>query len=116
MVGNKLLNIYIAGTEYLRRRGMQFVTKLGENSGMFFIFPFPNRYQMWNQKVEIDLDLAFVDRYYSIRELYKLPAQGSNTPTIIKATQNTLFAIEANYGWFKKNGIKIGDAIRIIEI
>lgn len=116
-IGNKKLDIYVADTFYLRRRGLRYIDKLENDKGMFFIFSEPETPIMTNFKLNFPLDVAFIDGRYFIRDIKEIPEfRMGESPVHVKGKMQTIFAIEVNQGWFKKNGIRIGDKIEIIQL
>ena len=58
-------------------------------------------------KADIPLSVAFVDKSARIIAIRKMPAPRSNA--IVTPPKGTVWAIEANQGWFRTNGVQVGD-------
>ena len=58
----------------------------------------------------VPLDLAYITVDGSIVDIKQLQPHDLNS---VVSSQEVLFALEMNQGWFAKNGIKVGDKISI---
>lgn len=111
-IGKDTIHTVVAESFYERSRGLMFRTSLSPDSGMFFVFDKPETLYFWMKNTLIPLDIAFIDSNFVIVDI----KHGvSNDTTIIQSTKPCMYALEVNFGYFKKHGIKIGDTIRIIK-
>lgn len=60
----------------------------------------------------IPLDIAFLDRKMQIIQLRRMPEPGSQA--LVTPPKGTVYAIEANAGWFKVNDVREGDVANMI--
>lgn len=107
-----------ASTPEERSLGLMGIRSLGENEGMTFNYPKPQRIGIWMYKCYIDLSVAFLDENKVIREIHDLKAY----PTIsdphffeqksVTSSFDATYVLEMNVGWFAKRGIKPGDKAR----
>jgi len=98
----------VANTEESRRQGLMFRERLGENSGMVFLYPVTEITAMWMRNTRIPLSVAFIDgggRILNIEDMTPLSedAHASRGPAA--------YALEVNRGWFARRGIKAGDRV-----
>jgi hypothetical protein len=108
---------------------------LPENQGMLFHYTPPLCPKLWTFNCYIDLSVAFLDEnqvIFSICNLYAYPERMDpqrpvrnvqdmalypySDPIVqffleksVGANAPTSYVLEMNHGWFKRNGIKIGD-------
>ncbi|MBI4726341.1 DUF192 domain-containing protein [candidate division TA06 bacterium] len=109
-IGRAVLWVEVAEDEASRSKGLMHRRQLPEDEGMLFVFEYPQPLSFWMKNTYLPLDIAFVARDGSILNILKMkpldegPRYASQGPA--------LYAIEANAGWFQKNGIKAGDKVR----
>lgn len=107
-IGNHELRAEVASTEGARRQGLMFRDRLGENTGMIFLYPQAEVTAMWMKNTRIPLSVAFIDgsgRILNIEDMvpFSEDAHSSRGPAA--------YALEVNRGWFSKRGIKAGDRV-----
>ena len=61
-IKNHEIRAELANTEEGRRRGLMFRDRLGDNSGMVFIYPEAGINAMWMKNTRVPLSVAFIDR------------------------------------------------------
>jgi uncharacterized membrane protein (UPF0127 family) len=104
------LEVRVADTPDLHARGLMFVRKMDSNSGMFFIFKYAQKLSFWGENTYIPLDIAFVKENGVIERIDKIIPMSRRTVSSGSACK---YAIEANLGYFERNGIKQGDRVLI---
>ena len=110
-IGKVKVNLEIVATEESREKGLMYRSKLGLYEGMIFVFPFPRETSFWMKNTIIPLDLAYVDENERIVEIKSMPVDDGLTTYPSKVP--ILYAIELNYGWFKKEELEIGTLVRL---
>jgi uncharacterized membrane protein (UPF0127 family) len=109
-VGRVALWVEVAEDEAVRSQGLMYRRQMPEDEGMLFVFEYPQPLSFWMKNTYLPLDIAFVAQDGSIlnilrmKPLDEVPRYLSQGPA--------LYAIEANVGWFQKNGIKAGDKVK----
>jgi uncharacterized membrane protein (UPF0127 family) len=104
-----VLYVDVASTSQTRRRGLMGVEQLPTDQGMAFAWDEPVDSAFWMKDTLIPLSIAFVDeegRVITIRDME--PCTSDPCPTYA-ASGPYVLAIEANMGWFERNGIGVGD-------
>lgn len=104
----KKIKLEVADNPSALARGLMYRDELSENAGMLFKFPMMLTASFWGKDTYIPLDIAFIDRGNRIIDIQSI------VPMSTKAVRsNTLCdkAIEVNAGFFKQNGIKIGQEV-----
>jgi len=109
-IGGARLWAEVAEDEAARSQGLMYRRQMPEDEGMLFVFEYPQPLSFWMRNTLIPLEIAFVagdGRILNILEMKPLdegPRYNSSGPA--------LYAIEANAGWFRNNGIKAGDKVK----
>jgi len=104
----KKLYVEIADTPSKRSSGLMHRKHLSANDGMLFKFSNPSRLSFWMQNTYIPLDIAFLSdngRILQIESMVPL----STRPVFAK--KRCRYALEVNKGWFKTNGVVVGDRV-----
>lgn len=109
-IKDKKLLVEIARTEKEKAHGLMFRTKLAENEGMLFIYEEEEILSFWMKNTFIPLSIAFIDRHGRIIDMKDMEPFSLDTHRSARPAQ---YALEVNKGWFQKNGIKIGDMVKI---
>ena len=105
---NLPLNLEIPSNPRDFNMGLMFREKLGQDSGMLFIFNEVSEKSFHMKNTSIPLDIAFINKDGIIESIKELEPLNSNP---ISSDSEVLYALEVNRGWFEKNNIKIGDKI-----
>ncbi len=97
-----------AQTYEQRARGLMYRKSLCEDCGMLFRFSTPKRASMWMKNTFIPLDVAFIDRNGVITDIKALEPHNLES---VGASEEVIYALEMNQGWFARQNIKVGDQI-----
>jgi len=103
-----MLKVEISDTPDKLEHGLMFRHKLGESNGMIFKFNSPKNLKFWGLNTYIPLDIAFIN---SNNKISKISHISPLSTKMVNSDIPCTIAIEANYDYFKKNRIKIGDSI-----
>ena len=109
-LGEKTIRAELADTAVKREKGLQGRNSLGENEGMLFVFPEPRNLSFWSKDTTLPLSLAFIDDAGVIQEIVPLPPE---TQTPVTSRAPCRYALEMREGWFERNGVAPGDALRM---
>ena len=108
----RYLKVEVAKTPSQLEKGLMFRDKLGEDDGMLFKFSRPQNLRFWGLNTYIPLAIAFVSPEKTIEKIdYISPFSTS----VVESEKECSMAIEANYDFFKKNKVGVGDSISILE-
>lgn len=111
--GTKLaIKLELAKTAKERAKGFMERNNIPEGTGMLFIFEKEERLSFWMKNTPSPLSIAYIDKHKQIKELHDMEAFSLEE---VKSTYSCLYALEVPKGWFKKNGIKVGDTLLIDE-
>ncbi|MGQ9693816.1 MAG: DUF192 domain-containing protein [Thermodesulfobacteriota bacterium] len=109
-IKDKQILVEVARTDKEKARGLMFRSKLAENEGMLFIYEQNEILSFWMKNTFIPLSIAFIDREGTIVDMQDMEPFSLDTHRSARPAQ---YALEVNKGWFQKNGIKVGDAVKI---
>ncbi|MDY6970368.1 MAG: DUF192 domain-containing protein [Spirochaetota bacterium] len=101
-----MIKVEIAETAKSRKLGLMFRNKLNDNEGMLFIFPDEGYQSFWMKNTTLELSIAYINSKGVITKIDKMkPLDTSITYT---SSSLSLYALEVNTGWFRKNNISEG--------
>lgn len=100
------IDIELAENTDERRIGLMFRNTMGENQGMFFIFPYDDMQAFWMKNTILPLDMLFINSKDEIVTIHK-----NTTPfaeTSYPSTSPAQYVLELNAGYVDKLGITEG--------
>lgn len=104
------LLVEIADDAQERTRGLMFRETLPESQGMLFVFEQEARHSFWMKDTTIPLSIAFIGRAGDLVDIQDMEPLDV---TLLSPGAPYLYAVEANRGWFERNGIDIGSTVNI---
>jgi uncharacterized protein len=105
------LKVQIADTPDSLSKGLMFVKEMDHDKGMLFKFPSVIEASFWGKNTYLPLDIAFVDKSNKITDIRHI----APLSTKLVRSNGCIMAIEANAGFFKKNGIQPGHSIEFVS-
>ena len=113
------MTVEVADTPELRTCGLMHRLAMAENHGMLFVFEVDSAGPFWNRNTFIPLTLAWLSADGIIVDLTDMapvsPRDNPQVNTNYAPRAPYRFVIEANQGWFARNGIAIGDRVDLSE-
>ena len=110
-VNQNLYSLEYAQSFEQRAQGLMYRESMCENCGMLFNFRRARMASMWMKNTLIPLDIAFIRGDGTITDIKAMQPHDLSTTN---ASQPVYFAWEVNQGWFAKNGIQVGDTVKIV--
>jgi len=110
MVKEKKIKAEVARTEDEKSRGLMFREKLGPDEGMLFIYEREEFLSFWMKNTPLPLSIAFLDQNGRIVDIQDMEPFNLRTHTSARPAK---YALEMNRNWFQKNGMKVGDVLRM---
>ena len=103
------IDIEIANDMVERAVGLMYRDELGEDQGMFFVFPTEEYQSFWMRNTVLSLDILFVNKNREIVTIHKntIPFSDESYPSTVPS----IYVVEVNAGYTDKYGIKEGDKI-----
>jgi len=105
------LNVEIASSPSQLERGLMFRDKLGQDEGMLFKFDKPQNLKFWGVNTYIPLSIAFLNSDNVIEKISYISPHDSRAVT---SDIDCVAAIEANYDFFTKNKVQVGDRAEVL--
>jgi uncharacterized protein len=93
-----------------RSVGLMSRESLPEDRGMLFVFEQEGQHTFYMRNTLIPLSIAFIEGEGTVIEIEDMEPL---TETLHSADEPYLYTIEANRGWFARNGIAAGSEVRI---
>lgn len=104
------IEVQLATTPAQIAKGLMFTRSLLPDQGMLFVFDGGDTKRcMWMKNTPIALSIAFIAADGRIREIIDAHVN-SNFTLCVDGVQK---ALELNQGWFKANGVHVGDLVEI---
>jgi uncharacterized membrane protein (UPF0127 family) len=107
-IGERKIKVEVVRTEAEKARGLMFRQKLGRDEGMLFVYEKEERLSFWMKNTPIPLSIAFLDKTGMVVDIQDLVPFSLQTRISAFPAQ---YALEVDQGWFKTNGISIGDTV-----
>ncbi len=106
------LKVEVAESPSQHAQGLMFRDKLGMDDGMLFKFKNPQNLRFWGVNTYLPLAIAFVSSDNIIEKIsYISPHDSRSVASDVDCDR----AIEANYDFFSKNNVDVGDKIEVIN-
>ncbi|WP_372997728.1 DUF192 domain-containing protein [Marinobacter sp.] len=108
---------YIADTPELRQRGLQGVPGLPKNHGMLFVYDTiqPSESQFWMYQTPMNLDISYLDSEGQIQSIQQMQACSLDSDSCPRYKAGIPFKAAAEFpqGFYRANGITVGDRISL---
>ena len=94
-------------------KGLMQRERLGEYSGMLFVFPDESQRSFWMKNTLINLDIVFISKgkkIVSIAEAVPCPSKNTKCP-LYKSEVPAQYVVEVNGGFCEEHNIKKGDLV-----
>jgi hypothetical protein len=106
----KALFVEVADSSAERGRGLMLRESLPEGQGMLFVFEQDGQHAFYMRDTLIPLSIAFVKGDGTIVEIEDMEPQ---TEELHSGPEPYRYTVEANQGWFARNGIEAGSQVLI---
>ncbi len=91
-----------------RNHGFMERKTIPDGTGMLFIFERDQILSFWMKNTPHPLSIAYIDSKGKIRDIYDMTPFSLSS---IISTVSVRYALEVPQGWYKKNGITVGDTV-----
>lgn len=109
--------VVVATTTEARRKGLQIVSRLGSDEGMWFVFEAEAERQFWMKDMAFPLDLLFVNSNFEIVSLVEeappcreVDPEQSDCP-VYSSVEPVQYVLEIPAGSVQAQGIRLGDRV-----
>jgi uncharacterized membrane protein (UPF0127 family) len=110
-VGSVSLEAQLAIDSATQSKGLMYREALGENRGMLFISDRPRQQSYWMRNTILPLDIGYFSEDGILREVY--PLFPRDETRVVSRRDDISYALEMNRGWFKENGVLVGDSLNL---
>jgi len=101
-IKSKEFKVAVADTDSSRKKGLSGVKRLGNNKGMLFIFPTPQRVNMVMKSMNFDLDFLFLDKDFEIIQTGSMTKDDTKG---LASTSPVAMVLEVPFGTIDKLGL-----------
>ena len=109
-VKGEKIRVEVVRSEEEKARGLMFRESLGKDDGMLFVYDGEEVLSFWMKNTPIPLSIAFLDQKGKIVDIQDMEPFSLRTHVSALPAR---YALEMNKGWFKRNGIGVGDLVNI---
>ena len=109
-IKGKTIKVEVARTEKEKERGLMFRGRMGKDEGMLFVYEREEMLSFWMKNTRLPLSIAFIDKGGRIVDIQDMEPFNLETHT---SAHPAKYALEMNRGWFAKEGVKVGDSVKI---
>ena len=103
-----IVNAEIAEKAEDRNHGFMERKNIPDGTGMLFVFEKDQILSFWMKNTPHPLSIAYIDSKGKIRDIYDMTPYSLSS---IISTVSVRYALEVPQGWYKKNGITVGDSV-----
>jgi uncharacterized membrane protein (UPF0127 family) len=79
---------------------------------MLFTFPAERKLAFWMKNTRLPLTVGYFDKNKRLIDTYDM--EPMNEKKLYRSSKDSLYALETNQGWFKKNKIKPGCKFELV--
>ena len=105
-IGTNAVTAELAMTFEQVSTGMMWRTNMAEMEGMLFVFGQPRQVAFFMKNTLLPLSCAYIDPEGVILEIYDMKPLDEST--ISSESDQVMYVLEMNQGWFKRHGVKPG--------
>lgn len=108
----KTVKVELAITPQEQQTGFMFRKDIPDGTGMLFIFEKEQLLAFWMKNTPTPLSIAYIDSNGIIKDIFDMQPFSLET---IASTTKARYALEVPQGWFAKEGIEVGDSLKITD-
>jgi uncharacterized membrane protein (UPF0127 family) len=109
--GNEI-SVEIVDTEELRTKGLGGREILEDNTGMFFVFNYSDKYGIWMKDMKFAIDILWIDEDGIIVDI-KENISPETYPEVFYPSVKARYVLEVNEGFVKEKGVGVGETVLI---
>lgn len=112
-IGEQVVKVELASTVESQEKGLSGREKLGENTGMLFVFKDSGIYSFWMKDMKFAIDIIWINEDRNIVFIKKnvLP---STFPETFSPEKKSLYVLELVSGFSEKNNLKEGNFVEFL--
>jgi len=109
-IKGKTIKVEVVRTEKEKEKGLMFRERMGKDEGMLFVYQREEMLSFWMKNTRLPLSIAFIDKDGKIVDIHDMEPFSPETHV---SAYPAKYALEMNRGWFAREGIKVGDLVKI---
>jgi len=110
------IDVELANTTAKRMKGLMFRESLGENEGMLFVFAYESYQRFWMMNTTIPLDAIHFSGNGTVVDVMAMePCRSIFSCPTYSPKAKSMYVLEVNQGFAKKNGIEVGNSKMILQ-
>lgn len=114
MIAGKTLTVELAQTPFVWAKGLSGRDSLAEDRGMLFVFPNVDRHSFWMKDMKFSIDIIWINEGKVIDIAPNLQPNLDNPLPSYLPRLPVKFVLEVKAGFSEKNGLKIGDGVKVL--
>ena len=107
-IKDKTISVELARTRAEHELGLMFRDSLPTDEGMLFVFAAPEKLSFWMKNTKVPLSIAFLGADGAIRQIEDMEPFSTDP---VPSKDECQYALEMNRGWFRRNGVGVGDRL-----
>jgi uncharacterized protein len=112
-LGNVSVKAEVADTPLRQVEGLMSKDSLPPKEGMLFIFGSEGSHGIWMMNMSFAIDILWINRDLEIVDIAEDAQPCTFKCPVYQPDEKSLYVLEVNSGFVKKNGIRVGDSISI---
>lgn len=98
----------MADTDDSRIKGLSGRDALLEREAMLFTFDTAKKHGIWMKDMKFSIDILWLDQNYQILSIEE-DVSPNTYPRVFYPTEKSLYVLEGNAGFAKRNNLKVGN-------
>ncbi len=111
-IAGQNIQVDLALTPEIQAQGLSGRKSLEKNSGMLFIFNYPDKYAFWMKDMNFAIDIVWISEDMKVVYI-KENALPSSYPETYEPEKPAKYILEVVSGFSQKNNLKIGDDVKL---
>lgn len=108
------VDVEVAATEALRRRGLMYRRSMPRNAGMLFVFEEPEVQSFWMINTYLRLDMIFIGQDRRVVGVVQNAPPLTDEERGVEA--ESMYVLEVHGGFAERHGISRGTAVRFVGL
>ena len=114
LLPDREVELTIAATSEARTHGLSRKESLPTDAAMFFVFDGADKYGIWMKDMKFSIDIIWLDEKGKIVHVER-DVSPDTYPKVFFPPEKSLYILEANAGFAKKNDLKPGKVLNFTQ-
>lgn len=112
-IAGQNIRVDLAITSETHEQGLSGRASLAGDSGMLFVFEYPDKYAFWMKDMNFAIDIIWLNENLQVVYI-KDNVLPSSYPEIYQPEEKAKYVLEVVSGFTEKNNLKIGDTVKFV--